>query len=33
MQFIEQENRILLNNCKAGELIINWFYYIAFPQN
>lgn len=33
MQFIEQENRILLNNCTTGELITNGFYYAAFVQN
>lgn len=33
MLFIEQENRVLSNNCKAGELIINWFSYATFSQN
>lgn len=33
MQFIEQENRMLLNNCKTGELITNGFYYAALAQN
>jgi len=33
MQFIEQENRILLNNCKTRELITNGFYYAALAQN